>query len=135
MFDKKQLPEPALQPGEDTLPFQKEIDTDPRFFKDIQARPCRCSLQFAEMAVGQNECYHFGVAHPFQSISVGIGMFTGGWIWILTHGQMNLPGDSNEEALLGVLVLLASKTGSRRRIARNSLTLESPGGVFFPCWL
>ena len=34
---------------------------------------------------------HFGwfsVHHPFLSILVGIGMFTGGTIWVLTHGQM-----------------------------------------------
>ena len=38
------------------------------------------------MAMVQNQWYHFGeVHHPFQSILVGIGMFTGGTIWALTH--------------------------------------------------
>ena len=43
------------------------------------------------MAVGQDQWYHFGVgAPPFSSIVVGIGMFTGGTIWILTHGHVRL---------------------------------------------
>ena len=38
------------------------------------------------MAVG----HHFGVGAPpiLESILVGIGMFTGGTIWILTHGHI-----------------------------------------------
>ena len=41
------------------------------------------------MAVGQNQWYHFGVGAPpiLEPILVGIGMFTGGTIWILTHGH------------------------------------------------
>ena len=37
-----------------------------------------------EMAVGQNQ----GAPPILEPILVGIGMFTGGRIWILTHGQM-----------------------------------------------
>ena len=42
--------------------------------------------------MGQNQCYHFGAGAPpiLEPILVGIGMFTGGTIWILTHGQFNL---------------------------------------------
>ena len=39
-----------------------------------------------ELAVGQHQSYHFGIA--FWSILVG--MFTGGTIWILTHGHMGV---------------------------------------------
>ena len=40
--------------------------------------------------MGQNQWYHFGVGAPLilEPILVGIGMFTGGTIWILTHGQV-----------------------------------------------
>ena len=52
-------------------------------------RPCCssasvCFIEFPlptskHMAVGQNQWYHFGVGHhPFESLLVGIGMFTGG---------------------------------------------------------
>ena len=42
------------------------------------------------MAVGQNQLgSHFGIVAPLvlEPILVGIGMFTGGTSWILTHGQ------------------------------------------------
>ena len=41
------------------------------------------------MAVGQKQWYHLGVGAPpiLEPILVGIGMFTGGTIWILTHGH------------------------------------------------
>ena len=33
--------------------------------------------------------YHFGIGAPIlEPILVGIGMFTGGTIWVLTHGQL-----------------------------------------------
>ena len=35
---------------------------------------------------GSNQQYHFGVGTP--PILAGIGMFTGGTIWTLAHGQM-----------------------------------------------
>ena len=41
------------------------------------------------MAVGQNQWYHFGVgAPPILEPIVGVGMFTGGTIWILTHSHL-----------------------------------------------
>ena len=38
------------------------------------------------LAVGQIQWYHFGIGAPPMSepILVGIGMFTGGTIWVLT---------------------------------------------------
>ena len=50
------------------------------------------SVAILAMAVGQNQWYHFGVGAPpiLEPILVGIGMFTGGTIWILTHGQIGL---------------------------------------------
>ena len=44
------------------------------------------------MAVGQNPWCHFGVGAPpfLEPISVGIAMFTGGTIWILTHGKIHV---------------------------------------------
>ena len=45
--------------------------------------------------VGQNQWYLFGLGAPpiLEPILVGIGMFTGGTIGILTHGQADLnPG-------------------------------------------
>ena len=49
-------------------------------------------LGISQLAVGQNQWYHFGVGAPpiLEPILVGIGMFTGGAIWILTHGQFQL---------------------------------------------
>ena len=45
------------------------------------------SERYPDMAVGPNRWYHFGVgAPPILEPIVGIGMFTGGTIWILTHG-------------------------------------------------
>ena len=56
-----------------------------RIFFFFRGAGFEVTFQFAEMAVGQNQC-HFGVgAPPFKSILVGIGMFTGD----MTHGQMN----------------------------------------------
>ena len=45
------------------------------------------------MAAGQNQWYHFGVgaAPILVEILVGIGMFTGGTIWILSHGHIDQP--------------------------------------------
>ena len=42
------------------------------------------------MAVVQNQWYHFGVGAPpiLEPILVGVGMFTGGTIWLLTHGHI-----------------------------------------------
>ena len=41
--------------------------------------------------MGQNQWYHFGVgAPPILSILVGIGMFIGSTIWILTHRHQSL---------------------------------------------
>ena len=39
------------------------------------------------VAVGQHQWYHFGVGAPpiLEPILVGIGMFTGGTIWVLTQ--------------------------------------------------
>ena len=44
----------------------------------------------SEMAVGQNQYYHFEVGAPpiLVYFSGWIGMFTGGAIWILAHGQI-----------------------------------------------
>ena len=45
------------------------------------------------MAVGQEQCYHFGVGAPpiiLVYFSGWIGIFTGGTIWILTHGHVAL---------------------------------------------
>ena len=38
----------------------------------------------------QNPWYHLGIGAPpiLEPISVGIGMFTGGTIWVLTHGHL-----------------------------------------------
>ena len=42
------------------------------------------------MAMGQHQWYHFGVGAPpmLVYLSGDFGMFTGGTIWILTHGQI-----------------------------------------------
>ena len=41
------------------------------------------------MAVGRNQWSHFGVGAPILGpILVGIGMFTGATIWVLTHGHL-----------------------------------------------
>ena len=41
--------------------------------------------------MGQNQWYYFGVGAPpiVEPILVGIEMFTGGTIWILTHGHLS----------------------------------------------
>ena len=51
------------------------------------------SFLFCFLAVGQNQWYHFGwyvnsppILEPI--LVVRIGMFTGGTIWILTHGRV-----------------------------------------------
>ena len=42
------------------------------------------------MAVCQNQWHHFGIgARPSAVYLVGIGMFTGGTIWLLTHGHIS----------------------------------------------
>ena len=47
------------------------------------------SAPMPEPAVGPNQWYHVGVGAPpiLEPILVRVGMFTGGTIWILTHGQ------------------------------------------------
>ena len=43
------------------------------------------------LSVGQNQWYDFGVGEfttHFGLFLVGIGMFTGGTIWMLTHGHL-----------------------------------------------
>ena len=40
------------------------------------------------MVVGQHQWYHFGVGAPSLVYFSGwLGMFTGGTIWLLTHGH------------------------------------------------
>ena len=64
----------------------------------------------------QNQWYHFGVGAPpiLKPILVGIGMFTGGTIWILTHGHM-------ETTRPGVLAGFGSFGGWQRRPALEDL--------------
>ena len=47
-----------------------------------------------DLAVGQNQWYHFGVGAgaPPILVLVEIGMFTGGTIWVLTHGHLDSQG-------------------------------------------
>ena len=54
-------------------------------------------LTHTHMAGGQNQWYHFGVGAPpiLGPILVGIGMFTGGMIRILSHGHMGLRTSCN----------------------------------------
>ena len=50
---------------------------------------CRTQNSKVDMAVGQNQWYHFEVGAPLILVYVsGIGIFTGGTIWLLTHGHM-----------------------------------------------
>ena len=73
----------------------------PTFFSNTRAstvfltRFCRLGpgeWSFPDVAVGQNQWYHFGVirctTHFRTYFSGWIGMFTGGTIWLLTHGHV-----------------------------------------------
>ena len=44
------------------------------------------------MAVAQNQWYHFGLGAPpiLEPTLVGIGMFAGGTIWLLTNGHIGV---------------------------------------------
>ena len=52
--------------------------------------------------------------HPFSSILAGIGMFTGGTIWLLTHGHM-------------LTVLLLADSSSQSRLVRPCKLLHPWG--------
>ena len=77
------------------------------------------------MAVGQNQRYHFGVGAPpiFVGILVGIGMFTGGTICILTHGNMCDPPCFYSPSALGS-ISIASPI-ARRRFSRLGFSLPT----------
>ena len=51
-------------------------------------------VSFKHLAVGQNQWYHFEVGAPpiLVGILARIGMFTGGTIWVLTHGHIAISG-------------------------------------------
>ena len=61
--------------------------------------------------MGQNQWYHFGVgaAPILEPIRVGIGMFTGGAIWILTHGHIALIFQHPAKAGLWLMFLLKNE--------------------------
>ena len=67
----------------DHLKLMAFFDPTALSFSKVRLLATRC------VAVGQNQRYHFGVGAPpiLEPILVGIGMFTGGTIWILTHLQ------------------------------------------------
>ena len=50
---------------------------------------CFCFKEEQQKHGSQYQWYHFGVGETpiLEPILVGIGMFTGGTIWILPHGQ------------------------------------------------
>ena len=54
------------------------------------AEHCTAEPTRFDLAVGQNQWSHFGAGAPpiLDPIVVGIGMFTGGTMWILTHGHL-----------------------------------------------
>ena len=67
------------------------------------------------LAVDQNQWYHFGVGAPpiLEPILVGIGMFTGGTIWTLTHGHLRQRLSARRYA-----------EAARQRVARQSLVAK-----------
>ena len=71
------------------------------------------------MAVGQNQWCHLGVGEfttRFRSYSSGwIGMFTGGTIWLLTHGYMRNRAARNNLTMAGRPPELQDLRGSGRR--------------------
>ena len=73
------------------------------------------NMLFLHMAVGQNQWYHFGVGAPpiLEPHLVGIGMFTGGTIWLLTHGHMSLRGNAP-----------GSKASSKLKEAEATMTVQ-----------
>ena len=76
------------------------------------------------MAVGQNQWYHLGVGAPpiLEPILLGIGMFTGGMIWTLTHGHIILLDQT--AAWLGPGIFLRITT--QRRLATSPMIGGTP---------
>ena len=62
----------------------------------------------------QNQRYHVGIGAPpiLEPILVGMGMFTGGTIWVLTHGQMGQSSQGTFEHEVSLWV--PSKTTKNR---------------------
>ena len=75
------------------------------------------------MAVGQNQWYHLGVGAPpiLEPILVGIGMFTGGTIWILPFGQ---------NTYVGIATLICRKRGGKGASCLGSNTPRPLEGEF-----
>ena len=97
--------------------------------------------------MGQNKWYHFGQEHhPFWSV-VGIGMFTGGTIWVLRFFLMETPGssqtkgglvgflqagtDSTTSILVEILVGIGMFTGGTIRLLTHSQMVFPHGNAGF----
>ena len=94
----------------------------------------QCGWVFANLAVRQN---HFGIpfwlvgkltTHLLVRILVGIGMFTEGTIWILTHGHLGVAlvfGSIYQGAILGTHFLEPLPYGRKEiRLGPFKVTLE-----------
>ena len=85
-----------------------------------------------DLAVGQDQWYRFGVGAPpiLEPIVVGIWMFTGGTIWILTHGHLSFETHSGAGEARGPrqgsahLLPLAHHPPRRRRFEKAEREAE-----------
>ena len=87
----------------------QKIVKSPAFENICMARACFASSPFSRLprekfsisGVGQkfNGNYHVGLGAPpiLEPMLVGIGMFTGGTIWILSHGQIKQPREEGSK--------------------------------------
>ena len=66
-------------------------------FNGTPGQPLSLGTGWDQMAMGQSHWYHFGVGAPpilEPILVVGLNrMFTGGTVWILTHGQILMSCD------------------------------------------
>ena len=97
-----------LFPQLETAPTKQLLEDDKRLLEPQEAcfhlgRPSWRRVDPTnwgyDFAVGQNQLYHFRVGAPpiLEPILVGIGMFTGGTIWLLTQADLYIEADSGHD--------------------------------------
>ena len=89
---------------------------------DCPSKKCQPGGPPIDIAMVQHHWYHFGMGAPpiLEPILVGIGMFTGDTIWVLTHGYIAIDATTLGVPRSGTLARRSrSVRGSGRPAAPN----------------